>query len=100
MKDYRLHTGGYSIEEALEKMFSSYHIKDKVDLSKIRTYWNEIAGAVIAKYTTDLYMRKKVLYIKVSNSMLKQELNYMKANLIQSINDYFKSAVVDEIVIN
>ncbi|MCO6494979.1 MAG: DUF721 domain-containing protein [Bacteroidetes bacterium] len=100
MKDYRLHKGEYSIEEALDKMFDSYHIKDKVDLSKIRTYWEKIAGAVIAKYTTDLYMRNKTLYVKVSNSMLRQELNYMKSNLIKTINEYFKSNVVEEIVIN
>ncbi|MCK9480176.1 MAG: DUF721 domain-containing protein [Bacteroidia bacterium] len=100
MKDYRLYKGECTIGEALDKMLDSYHIRDKVDLSKIRTYWKEIAGEVIAKYTTDLYMRKKVLYIKVSNSMLKQELNYMKTKLIQAINEYFKRQVVEEIVIN
>jgi len=100
MKDYRLKKGQYSMAEAIEKMIKSYRLGDKVDLNKIKTYWREIAGDTIYKYTSDLFLRKNVLYIKVSNSILKQELSYMKAPLVEAVNNYFKKKVIDDIVIN
>ncbi len=96
----RLKTGQLSIADAIDKMFQKYHLSDRVTLSMVRKNWAEITGATISKYTTDLYIRNKVLYVKVSNSTIKQELNYNKSTLLLSINQFFKKQILQDIVIN
>lgn len=100
MKDARLKQGQYSLAEALELFFSKHRLNDKMVLSQIKQQWTHIAGTTIANYTTDLYISKKVLYIKVNNAHLKQELNYMKESLKKAINNHFNKETVIEIILN
>jgi hypothetical protein len=100
MKDIRLRTGEYTLGEALEKMLDSYKLKEGLHLTQIKNHWEEIAGKTIHKYTSNLYVRNKNLYIYVNNAALRQELHYMKASLIEAVNNYFKKNVIEDIVIN
>jgi predicted nucleic acid-binding Zn ribbon protein len=100
MRDFRLRKGEYTLGEAVQKMLETYKLSERVSLSMLRTHWQEIAGDTIHKYTSDLYLRRTTLYVKVSNPALKQELNFMKHTLIEAVNSYFKKKVVDELVIN
>jgi hypothetical protein len=100
MKDARLKQGQYSLAEALELFFSKHRLSDKMTLSQIKHNWPHIAGQTIANYTTDLYLSKKTLYIKVNNSHLKQELHYMKDAIKKAVNAHFNKETIIEIIIN
>lgn len=100
MRDIRLKQGTYTLGEAINKMLEKYQLVNAVDLTVLRDHWAEIAGTTIAKYTTDLYLKNQTLYIRVGHSALKQELSYLKSDLIASINTFFKKKLVVDMVIN
>jgi len=54
----------------------------------------------VANYTTDVSLRKKTLYIKLSSPALKEELSYGKEKLIKLINERLKENVVEKIILN
>jgi len=54
----------------------------------------------VANYTSDVSLRNKTLYIKLSSPALKEELSYGKEKLIKLINEKLEEDVVEKIILN
>ena len=54
----------------------------------------------VANDTTDVSLRKKTLYIKLSSPALKEELSDGKEKLIKLINERLKENLVERIILN
>ena len=67
---------------------------------EVKKAWFELMNNGIANYTTDVSLRKKTLYIKLSSPALKEELSYGKEKLINLINERLKGNVVEKIILN
>ena len=61
--------------------------------------WEELLGKMIAKYTRDINLRNKKLYIEVSSAPLKNELIYSRQKMIDLINTNFGDGIVEEIIV-
>ena len=66
----------------------------------VKKAWFELMNNGVANYTTDVSLRKKTLYIKLSSPALKEELSYGKEKLIKLINERLKENVVEKIILN
>ena len=67
---------------------------------EVKKAWFELMNNGVANYTTDVSLRKKTLYIKLSSPALKEELSYGKEKLIKLINERLKEDVVEKIILN
>ena len=67
---------------------------------EVKKAWFELMNNGVANYTTDVSLRKKTLYIKLSSPALKEELSYGKEKLIKLINERLKENVVEKIIQN
>ena len=67
---------------------------------EVKKAWFELINNWVANYTTDVSLRKKTLYIKLSSPALKEELSYGKEKLIKLINERLKENVVEKIILN
>jgi hypothetical protein len=47
-----------SLKEALESLVDSFGLRAKLDEQAIREAWGQLAGAMIARHTTDLKLSK------------------------------------------
>ena len=54
----------------------------------------------VSNYTSDVSLKNKTLYIKLSSPALKEELSYGKEKLIRLINERFEKIIVEKIVLN
>lgn len=91
--------GSYSIGEALQMLLQKSHWKDKITEVRMREEWVEIVGKTIAKYTRNISMNGDILTIYTDVAALKQELHFGKPQLINTINEYFKQKVVQDIIV-
>ncbi len=91
--------GSYSIGEALNLLLEKSNWKSKVHELRMRQEWEDIAGKTISKYTRNINLFNKVLTIYTDVAPLKMELQLGKEQLKQTINEYFKERVVEEIVV-
>ncbi len=73
--------------------------KGLLDL-EVKKVWHELMENGVSNYTTDVSLRNKTLYIKLSSPALKEELSYGKDKLIKLVNERFKKAIIQKIVIN
>lgn len=89
----------YSIGEALSLLLEKSKWKPKVHELRLREEWEQIVGKTVSRYTRNLGLADKKLVIFTDVAVLKTELNYGKAALIESINKHFGEEVVREIVV-
>ena len=56
-------------------------------------------GSNINSYTSDIKLKKRTLYVKLSSSVLREELSYGKEKIIKILNDEFGEVIIDKIVL-
>ena len=73
--------------------------KGLLDL-EVKKVWHELMENGVSNYTSDVSLKNKTLYIKLSSPALREELSYGKQKLIKLINERFKKPIVHKIVLN
>lgn len=61
--------------------------------------WKEVLGDGVAKYTSNLYFKRGVLFVQLNSSVLRAELMMNKKNLIDKLNEYAEMDVIRDIVL-
>jgi hypothetical protein len=60
--------------------------------------WPIVLGDSIMKYTTNLSIRKKILYVSLSSSVLRHDLYLSKTKIMESLNNHVGVPVIIDIV--
>lgn len=76
-------------QQGLETPLNEYRLVDA---------WKDVVGPVIARYTTNLFIKKQVLYVSLSSSVIRQELMMGREMLIRNLNAQVGSQVIVNIV--
>jgi predicted nucleic acid-binding Zn ribbon protein len=88
----------YTLKEAIEELLNTYAIKKKVDQTKILQSWAKVCGDIIDKHTEKIYIKNKILFVKVDSASLKNELFYAKSKLIKHLNNEVGDNILEDIV--
>ena len=67
---------------------------------EVKKVWHELMENGVSNYTSDVSLKNKTLYIKLTSPALKEELSYGKEKLIKLINKRFEKTIVEKIVLN
>ena len=59
--------------------------------------WDDIAGELIAKYTTEKYIRNQDLCVHIENPALRSEISMIKTELIRKLNNAVGGQVIRDI---
>ena len=87
-----------TLKEAIEAWIAQYKYRDKFYEGKILNLWDSIVGAMISKETEQLYIKNKVLFVKLKSPALRYELEYAKKKLIKSLNNKADHEVITELI--
>ena len=85
--------------EAIKKFLASSRIKGDIQVYQIETVWEQIMGKTIAKYTDNLRIINRTLYITTSVAPLKQELQFQKEKIKLRVNEALGKNEIKEVVI-
>lgn len=88
-----------SLSEALNQFTGQKKMKNSIHEIRVVSYWGELMGELVNRYTEKIYLNNKTLFIKVGPDSLKNELLYSKETIIQKINEHFKNEIVIKIVL-
>lgn len=69
--------GAFLREEGLETPLYEYRIVNA---------WNEVMGQTVSRYTSEIYVRNSLLYVKLKSPALKQNLLMMHHDIAQKLN--------------
>jgi predicted nucleic acid-binding Zn ribbon protein len=86
------------LKEAIEEFLSVYRLNDKLNETKVLQAWEKVVGPVIVKHTERLHIRKRVLFVKVNSSVVRNELTYARKKLLLNLNKQAGGNIIDDLV--
>lgn len=87
----------HTMREAIEAWINQLKNKDQFYQGKVLSLWDSIVGPLIARETEHLFIRNKVLVVKLKSPALKHELEFAKKKLIKSINKEADRDIINDI---
>lgn len=89
----------FTLKEAIREFLSTYRLDDKLLEKQVIQSWPEVMGKMISNHTKDLYIRNRVLYVKVDSAPLRSELSFAREKICKAMNKAVKSDVINDVVI-
>ena len=91
--------GQYSIGDAIQQFLKASRIKGDIQALQIEEVWEKIMGKTIAKYTDNIKIINKTLFISTNVAPLKQELSFQKEKIKLRINEALGTNDIHDVVI-
>ncbi|NWJ51537.1 MAG: DUF721 domain-containing protein [Bacteroidetes bacterium] len=88
----------YTLKQAIEALINNFKIEERLNETAIITEWERIVGKMVARHTSNIYIKNKVLVIELDSAALRNELGYAKTRLISAVNTAVKADVIVDIV--
>ena len=91
--------GQYKIGDAIKQFLHQSKLKGDIQALQINDVWEKVMGKTIARYTDNLKVINRTLFITTNVAPLKQELLYQKEKIKLRVNEALGEKVIDNIVI-
>ncbi|MCX6251173.1 MAG: DUF721 domain-containing protein [Bacteroidetes bacterium] len=94
------HSNDLSLGDAIKEFLQAYRLEDKLNETRIIKSWEKVLGKLVANHSRDLYIRNRVLYVKIDSAALRNELSYAKEKIVKALNKEVKADVIKDVVLN
>lgn len=88
----------YTLKEAIELFLKISPIRNQYQENNLVSAWKEIMGQPISEKTTQIYIKEKVLFVRLSSAPLRNELQMSKAKILELYGQKFGSTSLKDIV--
>ena len=88
-----------AIGEVIHDYLKALDIEGKLQEIRLVDSWPEVVGSAIAKKTSRLHIKNKVLFVYLNSSVVRSELLRIREGLVKALNDRAGEKVINEIVL-
>ena len=88
-----------TIGEVIKKLIRNNKLSKRLDVLNVLDVWNNIIGKDLEKYIISTKIIDDKLYLKLRSSVVRNEISYKKAELIQRINEKLNKDVIKDIIL-
>jgi len=88
-----------SISDALKDFVETNKLQKGLDKVNVEDAWKQLMGNGVNNYTTAIKLERDTLYIRLSSSVLREELSYGKNKIISMLNEELGKEVVKKIIL-
>ncbi|HEU4469711.1 MAG TPA: DUF721 domain-containing protein [Flavisolibacter sp.] len=91
--------GQYKIGDAIRQFLNQSRIKGDIQALQIEEIWEKVMGKTISRYTDNIKVINRTLFITTHVAPLKQELVYQKEKIKLRVNEALGEKLIEEVVI-
>jgi len=88
-----------SIEDILKEFVQTNNLQSGIDKVDVRDAWTNLMGNGVNNYTTAIELKNETLYVKLSSSVLREELSYGTEKIITMLNESLGKELVKKLVL-
>jgi len=88
-----------SMKDALSAFIQKNKLEKGIDKVDTRAAWAKLMGNGVNNYTTEIELKFSTLYVSLSSSVLREELNLGKSKIVRMINEEIGKEVVKKLVL-
>jgi predicted nucleic acid-binding Zn ribbon protein len=87
------------IKDIIKDYLNENNLDKKLNEQEMIRSWYEITGKMVARATVSVDIRNRKMYIKLSSSVVRNELTMIRDELVKRLNQQFKEPLIDEIIL-
>lgn len=87
-----------TLGDAIRDFLRENNIDSRLNETRAIHAWHAILGSGVSKYTQNVYIKNGILYVHLSSSVLRQELQMSRENIKNMINKHLQAEVVKDII--
>ena len=87
-----------SLSEVLKEYIEHNRIDRKLKEIDVVQGWEELLGKTISRYTKNIYISNRILYVEITSSVVKNELFMMREEICRRINENAGQDIVSKII--
>ena len=84
--------------DVIRKMLRQEGLETPLNQHRLINSWKDVVGPVIFRYTTNIYIKNQTLYVQLSSSVIRQELQMGREMLVRNLNSYVGAQVITDII--
>ncbi len=88
-----------SISDVLKDFVETNKLEKGLDKVNVRDAWAALMGNGVNNYTTAIELKNETLYVKLSSSVLREELSYGKEKIMRMLNEELGKEIIKKIVL-
>lgn len=88
-----------SLGDVLKDFLKSSRLQKGLDKVSATDAWNTVMGDAIGKYTEGVKLDRDTLYVRLSSSVLREELSYGREKIIKLLNDELGKELIKKLVL-
>ena len=89
----------HTLKEAIESLLKTYKLDERLAEKRLINSWESTMGVMIAKHTTDIYIKHQQLFVSLDSSALRNELSLAKSKIVKMLNDAVGRNVINEVIL-
>lgn len=89
-----------SIKDVLKNFVSQNKLEFGIDKVDVKEAWTNLMGNGVANYTEAVELKNKTLYVRLTSSVLREELSYGKEKIIKMINEEMGKEVINKLILS
>lgn len=88
-----------NLSEVLNDFKNANKLTNGLDKVNIREAWANLMGRGVTNYTDAVEFKRDTLYIRLSSSVLREELSYGKEKIIKMLNEELGKNLIKKLVL-
>ncbi|MCK5823607.1 MAG: DUF721 domain-containing protein [Bacteroidales bacterium] len=87
------------LNDVISQYLKALRIDKKMKQVSLINSWEEIIGKNVARATSKIFFKKRILFVYINSAVIRNELLMIKDELKKRLNEQAKETLVDDIVI-
>lgn len=72
-------------------------LETPLNQQRLISAWGVVLGNGILNYTADIFIKNQTLWVKITSSVIRQELSYAREQIVRRLNNHVGAQVITEI---
>ncbi|HNS42775.1 MAG TPA: DUF721 domain-containing protein [Taishania sp.] len=85
------------LKDLIDRFLKSYRLDKKMKEMEVINGWKEMMGVAVANRTERLYIKNKVLHIKLNSAVMREELANGKQIILLRVNEFAGFEIINDI---
>jgi predicted nucleic acid-binding Zn ribbon protein len=86
------------IGAVIKEFLETFRLGDKLNETKLIKSWEKVVGPLVAKHTKGLYIKNRILFVRIDSSALRNELLYSREKIVKDLNNEVSSEIIEDVV--
>jgi len=87
------------IKDLVSNFIDAFRLRPQYTAYQIRQFWAKEMSPMVNRYTSDIKVKGKKLYIYVSSAPVKHDLFIQREQIKKLINDQLETPFIEEVII-